>query len=133
MISHSWMRTCMTAVLVLLCGFTATPVLSEQGLVVEPIPAEPGVTEVIGRILEDPHRDYSRVHGPDDCSSEALYLSTKKQLQDYVANPAQQSAALRDYLTSGEGPCNCTRAIVGKYLDVLVKDVGLSMSGLSCL
>lgn len=132
MISHPWMRICMTAVLVLLNGFTASRALSEEGLVVEPIPAEPGVTELIGRILEDPHRDYSRVHGPDDCSSEALYLSTRKQLEDYVANPTGQSAALRDYIISGEKPCNCTRAIVGKYLDVLVKDVGLSMSELSC-
>lgn len=122
----------MAAVLMLVTGLTAFPVLAEEAVNLEMIPSKPGVTELVGRILQDPHRDYSRVHGPDDCNSETLYTDTKELLGNYVADPTGQTASLRDYIISGKEQCNCTRAIVGKYFDTLVEEAALTMSELPC-
>ncbi|HYQ73473.1 MAG TPA: hypothetical protein VET88_16305 [Gammaproteobacteria bacterium] len=116
-----------------LTGIAPAPALAEEALDVNVIPSKPGVTQVISRILEDPHRDYSRAHGPDDCDSEETYGSTRDALGQYVANPEDNKAALRDYILSGKSACNCTRAIVGKEIDFLVDDLGMSMSSLPCL
>jgi hypothetical protein len=109
------------------------PLLAEEAAVVEVIPGKPGVTGIIGRILEDPHRDYQSAQGPDDCSSEEIYHDTREVLGKYVANPVGNKAVLRDYIFSGEAACNCTRAIIGKDIDILMKDLGADMSGLPCL
>lgn len=133
MYSHSGMRLCMAAVLTMLTGIASFPAQSEETIMGKVIPSEPGVNEVIGRILDDPQRDYASAQGPDDCNSEELYLGTKTALGNYVANPAGQQAAMQDYILSGREPCNCTRAIVGKYIDDLVKELGMDMSHLPCL
>jgi hypothetical protein len=97
------------------------------------IPVKPGVTAIIGRILDDPHRDYQSVHGPDDCSSEEVYNDTREVLGKYVASPADSKSLLKDYIFSGKAACNCTRAIIGKDIDILMKDLGMEMSELPCL
>ena len=109
------------------------PLPAEEAAFGEVIPAQPGMTKLLGRILADPQRDYQRVHGPDDCNSEAVYQDTKGALGDYVANPGEQKSALKDYIFSGEAACNCTRAIVGKDIDILMKDLGSDISALPCL
>jgi hypothetical protein len=91
------------------------------------------MNELLGRILADPHRDYQSVHGPDDCDSEETYHGTREVLGEYVDNPAGNKAALKDYIFSGQAACNCTRAIVGKDIDILMKDLGKDMSELPCL
>jgi hypothetical protein len=62
-----------------------------------------------------------------------VYLGTRKVLEEYVATPPEKEAELRDYLLSGKEQCNCTRAIVGKEINILVKELGLDMSELPCL
>jgi hypothetical protein len=107
--------------------------LAEEAVMDEVIPVKPGMTELLGRILADPHRDYERVHGPDDCNSEEIYHGTKEVLGKYVASPAENRSVLTDYIFSGDAACNCTRAIVGKDIDILMKDLGKDMSELPCL
>lgn len=133
MISHPGMHRYLAAVVMCLTGLASFPAQTEEAAVEEVIASKPGITQLLGRILEDPHRDYQRVKGPDDCNSEELYLGTKEILGEYVANPTEKQSALRDYILSGQAPCNCTRAIVGKEIDILTKDVGLDMSELPCL
>ena len=130
---HPKMRRYPALVLMSLICFTALPVLAEEAAVVEVIPGKPGVTGLIGRILEDPHRDYQRVHGPDDCNSEGTYHDTIEALGEYVDNPEESKSALKDYIFSGEAACNCTRAIVGKDIDFLMKELGSDISELPCL
>ena len=113
--------------------FTALSSLAEEAAIEKVIPVKPGVTGVIERILADPHRNFHSVHGPDDCNSEGVYQDTREALGKYVAGPEENKAALKDYIFSGEAACNCTRAIVGKDIDILVKDLGMEMSGLPCL
>ena len=113
--------------------FSPLPALAEEAAFEEVIPAKPGVTGIIGRILDDPHRDYQSVRGPDDCSSEEVYNDTRAVLGKYVASPADNKSLLKDYIFSGEAACNCTRAIIGKDIDILMKDLGMEMSELPCL
>jgi hypothetical protein len=127
------MHRYLATALMCLTGLISFPALTEEAAVEEVISSQPGVNQLLGRILADPHRDYQRVYGPDDCNSEELYHGTKTVLEEYVANPTEKQAALRDYILSGQAPCNCTRAIVGKEIDVLLKEVNLSMSELPCL
>ena len=131
--SHSLMRSCLTAVLMCLTGVASFTALAEEAAVEPVIASKPGVSELIGRILADPHRGYQRVRGPDDCNSEEVYLGTRKVLEDYVATPAEKQAEVRDYILSGQAPCNCTRAIVGKNIDLLMKELGMDISELPCL
>jgi len=133
MISRPGIHRYLAMVLMCLAGFASLSALAEEAVMEEVIASKPGITGLLGRILADPHRDYQRVEGPDDCSSEQLYLDTRKILGEYVATPAEKEAELRDYILSGQGPCNCTRAIVGKEIDILVKEVGMDMSELPCI
>jgi len=133
MISHPRMHGYLAAVLLCLTGFVSFPALSEEAAVDEVIASKPGIIPLLGRILDDPHRDYDRVRGPDDCRSEDVYQATEKTLKEYVATPAEKQAELRDYILSGEAACNCTRAIVGKEINNLVNEVGMNMDDLPCL
>jgi hypothetical protein len=130
---HPKTRSYLPPALMFLICFATLPSLAEAAPVVEVIPSKPGVPELIGRILEDPHRDYQRVHGPDDCNSEESYNDTIEVLGKYVARPEQNKSVLKDYIFSGEAACNCTRAVVGKNIDILMKDLGMDISELPCL
>ena len=123
----------LAAVLMFLTCLAPLPALAEETAFGEVITSKPGTTELLGRILADPHRGYERVMGPDDCNSEEVYQGTRGVLEEYVANPAEKQSALKDYIFSGQEACNCTRAIVGKEIDILVKEVGMDMSELPCL
>jgi len=133
MVSHTGISKYLALVVVCLAGFTSFPALTEEADVEEIIVNKPGITHIISRILADPHRNYQRVQGPDDCNSEELYLGTRKVLEEYSANPAENKSTLRDYILSGQAACNCTRAIIGKDIDFLVKDVDMDMSELPCI
>ena len=54
-------------------------------------------------------------------------------LGEYVARPEQNKSVLKDYIFSGEAACNCTRAIFGKNIDLLMKELGMDISELPCL
>ena len=122
------------AILVLLVGIGSFPLQAEEPeIVIEEAGQTPGLIGIISRTLNDPHKDYSSVWGPDDCNSEALFLATKEQLAGYVANPKGNKEALRAYILSAKEPCNCTRAIVGKDFDILIEDLETDFSHLPCL
>jgi hypothetical protein len=114
-----------------MAGVIALPATAEeQGMV---IPSDyPAVPNLIGRIVSDPNHTYEDVRGPDDCSSESLYLATKDMLSGYAMNPVENSAALKKYILSDEAQCNCTAAIVGKDLDDLLENVGSDISRIPC-
>jgi hypothetical protein len=131
--SHPGIHRYLAAVVMCLTGLASLPAQAEEAAVESVIASKPGVTQLLGRILDDPHRGYQRVQGPDDCNSEEMYLTTRKVLQEYVATPAEKQAELRDYILSGKAACNCTRAIVGKEINTLLKEVGMEMSELPCL
>jgi len=133
MISHLGIHRYLAMVLMCLTGFASLPALAEEAGVEQVIAVEPGVTQLLGRILDDPHRDFERFRGPDDCRSEDLYRSTEKILREYVASPAEKKAEVRDYILSGEAACNCTRAILGKEINSLLYDVGMKMDELPCI
>jgi hypothetical protein len=133
MISHIRMHRYLVTVLMCLTSLASLPALAEESAVEEVIAVTPGVTQLLGRILDDPHRDYDRVRGPDDCRSEDLYHSTENILREYVATPAEKKAEVRDFILSGEAACNCTRAILGKEINSLVNDIGMKMDELPCL
>jgi len=109
-------------------AFPATA--EEQGVVMQS--DYPTVPNLIGRIVSDPNHTYEDVRGPDDCSSESLYLTTKDMLAGYAINPVENSAALKEYILSDKAQCNCTTAIVGKDLDDLLKNVGSDISRIPC-
>jgi hypothetical protein len=133
MIQHRKIRRYLVLLVTSLICYAPLHALAEDVAIEEMIPAKPGMTELLGRILEDPQRDYQRVYGPDDCNSETIYQDTRGVLGDYVANPAGKKSALKDYIFSGEAACNCTRAIVGKNIDILMKDLGANISEWPCL
>jgi len=133
MISHPRMRNSLATVLMCLTGIASFTTLAEEAGVEGVILNQPGITGLLDRLLADPHRDYHGVWGPDDCNSEDTYLGTRNQLSEYAANPVEKKSALKDYILSGQAQCNCTRAIVGKEMDILVEDVGLNMSDLPCI
>ena len=116
----------------MLAGIGAFPARAAEPEAVIETTNEPGMTGLIGRILEDPHKSYANVRGPDDCNSEALYLGTKDILRKYVADPVENHDGLRDYLLSGKEQCSCTRAIIGKNIDILLEDLELDISQLPC-
>jgi hypothetical protein len=124
-------RLYLCVILVSMAGVMAMPATAEeQGMVIQP--GYPVVPNLIGRIVSDPDRTYEDVRGPDDCSSESLYLTTKDMLAGYSINPTENSAALKAYILSGEAQCNCTAAIVGKDLDALLENVGSDISKTPC-
>jgi hypothetical protein len=130
---HPMTRGHLILFLVYLISLAPLHSLAEEAAVQEVVPVKPGVTALIGRILADPHRDYHSVHGPDDCNSEATYQGTREVLGKYVADPVANKPVLKDYIFSGEAGCNCTRAIIGKDIDILMKDLGTDISELPCL
>jgi hypothetical protein len=132
MTTHKTRRHLVLVLTSLVC-FASLASLAEEAAIEQVIPSKPGMTELLGRILADPHRDYQSVHGPDDCNSEEIYYSTREVLEEYVENPAGNSSALKDYIFSGEAACNCTRAIIGKYIDILMNDLGADISEWPCL
>ena len=108
----------------LLAGIGSYPVLAEtpEGVILQT--GKPALTELIKRILEDPHRGYSSVEGSFGCTSEALYLGTKELLGKYADSPEENQEALSDYILSGKEQCHCTEAIIGKDFDILLDNLG---------
>ncbi|MEZ5542092.1 MAG: hypothetical protein R3F42_08615 [Pseudomonadota bacterium] len=131
MITRSGSQACAFG-LALLASIAALPARSAAPVESEVIRSKPGLHELVRRVLDDPHRDFSSVRGPDDCEDEALYLGTKQVLGDYIADPSGQRPMLREYLLSDKAQCSCTRAVIGKDFDILVEDVDLNLPELPC-
>jgi hypothetical protein len=110
------------------------PVLAEEPEAgVEQLNA-PGMTGLIGRILEDPRRGYSSMDSSYGCNSEALYLATREVLGKYVDSPVENQRALSEYILSGKEQCICTEAIIGVDFDILLDNLGPETSRFrSCL
>lgn len=118
----------------LLAGVGSFPVLAEvpEGVILET--GKPAVTDLIRRILEDPHKGYTAkrdtrsgytgVSGSYGCNSEALYTGTKELLWKYVESPGEYQSALSDYVLSGSEQCHCTQAIIGQDFDILLDNLG---------
>jgi hypothetical protein len=122
----------MAAIIMLLSMLWAAPVLADEPTVVEETEAAGSLSQLLKDILGDPNRNFNRYYGPDDCSTEQLYIGSKDLLGKYAQAPAEHRGALRAYIESGKEQCNCARAIVGKNFDILVDAVGSDMSRVPC-
>jgi hypothetical protein len=126
-------RVYLPAILMLLTGIGSFHVLAAEPAAMVIEDSNPAVMrDLIGRILEDPSRDYSSVRGPDDCSNETLYQGTKELLGEYVADPVENQEALLDYILSSKEQCDCTLAIIGMNVNILLKDLGSDISQVPC-
>ena len=94
--------------------------------------AESVVPRLIERIVTDPNRAYADVQGPSDCESEILYETTIRILDGYAKSPTENALMVKRYVLSDKRQCNCTGAIVGKDFDILLHDVGTSISTIPC-
>jgi hypothetical protein len=120
------------ATIMLLSLLGAFPVLADEPTVVEQKETADTLSALLKDILGDTNRNFARYYGPDDCSTDQFYLSSAELLGKYAQAPAEHQAALRHYIESGKEQCNCVRAIVGKYFDILVDAVGTEMSQVPC-
>jgi hypothetical protein len=103
----------------------------EPTVVVQPEAAD-SLSVLLKNILGDTNRNFDRYQGPDDCSTEHLYLDTKELLGNYANAPEQNQEALRNYLLASKSQCNCVRSIIGKNFDILVDAVGSDLSQVPC-
>jgi len=90
------------------------------------------LSALLKNILGDTNRNFDRYQGPDDCSTEHVYLDTRELLGNYANAPEQNQEALRNYILASKQQCNCTRAIIGKNFDILVDAVGSDLSQVPC-
>jgi hypothetical protein len=88
---------------------------------------------VIGRIVNDPDRNYANYRGPDDCKTEADYERTKALLGQFADKPADHKDAVKNYIFETTDQCSCTRAIAGEEFDILMFSLGSSVSEANCL
>jgi hypothetical protein len=110
----------------------AAAVLADEPTVVQETETADTMAVLLKDILGDPKRNFDRYYGPDDCATEPLYVKSADRLGSYADAPEEQQQALRSYIESGREQCNCTRAIVGKDFDILVRSVGSDMSQIPC-
>jgi hypothetical protein len=132
MIPHLAKHACLTAVVMLLSSLGSAHALADEPTVLEQPEAGQTLSVLLKNILGDTNRTFSRYQGPDDCSSESLYVETREVLGKYADAPAQHQEAVRDYILAGKPQCNCTRAIIGKNFDILVDAVGSNLSQVPC-
>lgn len=133
MISHTKARAGLVAGIFLLAEFVALPAPAEETATQPEVPSSQVVLDVIGRTLNDRHRDFRSTQGPDDCNTEAVYAATRSALKQYIDNPAANDEALRRYLLGDKAQCNCTRAIIGDNFDTILAYLGLGIHQLPCL
>ena len=122
----------LAAALLLLSCFGSAPLLADEPTVVVQPEAGSSLSLLLENILGDTDRHYDRYQGPDDCSSEQLYVNTRAVLGNYAGAPEQYQEALRNYILANKQQCNCTRAIIGKNFDILVDAVGSDFSQVPC-
>ena len=122
----------LAAAILLLSCFGSTPLLADEPTVLVQPEAADSLLALLLNILGDTNRHYDRYQGPDDCSTEQLYLNTRELLGNYANAPEQNQEALRTYILANKQQCNCTRAIIGKNFDILVDAVGSDLSQVPC-
>jgi hypothetical protein len=122
----------LAAAILLLSCFGSTPLLADEPTVLVQPEAADSLSALLLNILGDTNRHYDRYQGPDDCSTEQLYLNTRELLGNYANAPEQNQEALRTYILANKQQCNCTRAIIGKNFDILVDAVGSDLSQVPC-
>jgi hypothetical protein len=122
----------LAAAIMLLSSLGSAPVPADEPTVLVQPEADSSMSVLLKNILGDTNRTFSRYQGPDDCSTEQLYLDTRDVLGSYADAPAEHQEALRNYLLAGKPQCNCTRAIIGKNFDILVDAVGSDLSQVPC-
>jgi len=132
MIPHLTKHAPLAAALLLLSCLGPTPLLADEPTVLVQPEAGNSLTTLLKNILGDTNRHYDRYQGPDDCSTEQLYVDTRELLAKYSDAPEQNQEALRNYLLANKSQCNCTRAIIGKNFDILVDAVGSDLSQVPC-
>jgi len=119
------------AILLLSC-FGSAPLQADEPTVVVQPEAGDSLSTLLENILGDTNRHFDRYQGPDDCSSEQIYVITRDMLGNYAGAPEQNQEALRNYIIANKQQCNCTRAIIGKNFDILVDAVGSDLSQVPC-
>ena len=116
----------------LLTSLGTFPVLADEPTVLVQPEAGDSLSVLLKNILGDTNRHFDRYQGPDDCSSEQLYVDTRSLLGKYADAPEQNQEALRNYLLANKSQCNCVRSIIGKNFDILVEAVGSDLSQAPC-
>ena len=122
----------LAAALLLMSLPGSAPLLADEPTVLVQPEAENSLSALLKNILGDTDRHFDRYQGPDDCSSEELYVSTRQMLGNFADAPEQYQEALRNYILASKLQCNCTRAIIGKNFDILIDAVGSDLSQLPC-
>jgi len=125
-------HTSLTAAIMLLSLPGSAPLLADEPTVLVQPEAENSLSGLLKNILGDTDRHFGRYQGPDDCSSEQLYVDTREVLGSFADAPEQNEDALRNYILASKQQCNCTRAIIGKNFDILVDAVGSDLSQVPC-
>jgi len=120
------------AVILLLSCFGSAPLLADEPTVLVQPEADSSLSALLKNILGDTNRHFDRYQGPDDCSTEQLYVNTRELLGNYANAPEQNQESLRNYILASKQQCNCTRAIIGKNFDILVDAVGSDLSQVPC-
>jgi len=122
----------LSAAILLLSVSGSAPLLADEPTVLVQPEAENSLSGLLKNILGDTDRHYDRYQGPDDCSSEQLYVDTREVMGKFADAPEQNQDALRNYILANKQQCNCTRAIIGKNFDILVDAVGSDLSQVPC-
>ena len=125
-------HACLTAAIVLLSVAGSAPLLADEPTVLVEQEAGNSLSALLKNILGDTDRHFDRYQGPDDCSTEQLYVNTREVMGNYADAPEQYQEALRNYMLASKPQCNCTRAIIGKNFDILVDAVGSDLSQVPC-
>jgi hypothetical protein len=122
----------LTAAIMLLSVAGSAPLLADEPTVLVEPEAGNSLSALLKNILGDTDRHFDRYQGPDDCSTEQLYVNTRELLGNYADAPEQYQEPLRNYMLASKQQCNCTRAIIGKNFDILVDAVGSDLSQVPC-
>jgi hypothetical protein len=122
----------LAAAILLLSLFGPVPLLADEPTVVVQPEAENSLSALLKNILGDTDRHFDRYQGPDDCSTEKLYVDTRELMGRFADAPEQNQDALRNYILANKQQCNCARAIIGKNFDILVDAVGSDLSQVPC-
>ena len=131
MFRHSSKYHSLTAILLLLSILGTASVLAGDQTPDE-LEAMQNIAPLIGRIVNDPDRNYSNYRGPDNCKTEVDYEETKALLGKFADKPAVHRDALKSYIFESTDQCSCTQAIVGKDFDILMFSLGSSISEVKC-
>jgi hypothetical protein len=132
MIPQLTKHTPLAAAILLFSCFGSAPLLADEPTVLVQPEAGSSLSALLKNILGDTNRHFDRYQGPDDCSTEQLYVNTREMLGNYADAPEQNQDALRNYILASKQQCNCTRAIIGKDFDILVDAVGSDLSQVPC-